>query len=107
MGPAFFNMRIICDCLGKAIRRHIDFSEGEYWFLDDKKEAKKEIKHQMQNLDLADSADSGITQFSYQFKEELKIKEKSDKNKEDENDFERSIDQTSFDVVTLARRKPS
>ena len=26
MGPAFFNLRIMCDCLGMAIKRHIDFS---------------------------------------------------------------------------------
>jgi hypothetical protein len=26
MGPSFFNVRIMCDCLGKAIKRHIDFS---------------------------------------------------------------------------------
>jgi len=44
MGPAFFNLRIICDCLGMAMKRHIDFSEGEYWFLDDKAAAKKEVK---------------------------------------------------------------
>ena len=47
MAPAFFNLRIICDCLGRAIRRHIDFSQptlnGEEvtcWFLDELHEAK-------------------------------------------------------------------
>jgi len=42
MGPGFFNLRIICDCLGKAIRRHIDYSEGELWFLDDKLDLKRQ-----------------------------------------------------------------
>jgi hypothetical protein len=44
MGPAFFNVRIICDCLGKALRRHIDFSQNEFWFLDELHKAKKERK---------------------------------------------------------------
>jgi len=44
MGPAFFNLRLICDCLGRAIRRHIDYSQGIHWFLDELKEAKKERK---------------------------------------------------------------
>ena len=26
MGPTYFNIRIICECLGRAIRKHIDFS---------------------------------------------------------------------------------
>lgn len=26
MGPAFFNLRLICDCLGRALRRHLDYS---------------------------------------------------------------------------------
>lgn len=46
-GPAFFNLRIMCDCLGKAIMRHIDYSEGELWFLDQKKEMKKQ-RHRLE-----------------------------------------------------------
>lgn len=34
MGPAFFNLRLICDCLGRAVRRHIEYSQGRYWFID-------------------------------------------------------------------------
>ena len=42
-GPTFFNLRIMCMCLGKAMKRHIDFSKGTglmghnkvYWFLDE------------------------------------------------------------------------
>mmetsp|Transcript_20663 Transcript_20663/g.31526 ORF Transcript_20663/g.31526 Transcript_20663/m.31526 type:complete len:96 (+) Transcript_20663:2502-2789(+) len=26
VAPMFFNLRIMCDCLGRAVRRHIDFS---------------------------------------------------------------------------------
>ena len=44
MGPAFFNVRIICECLGKAIKRHIIFSQNKYWFLDELNKAKKERK---------------------------------------------------------------
>jgi len=81
MGPAFFNIRIICDCLGRAIRRHIDFSQGRS-FLDELNEAKKErkvLKKQMAEItnkkdpSLEDSGCSNVTAFSYQFKDELKI----------------------------------
>jgi hypothetical protein len=47
MGPGFFNLRIMCDCLGKAIRRHIDYSESELWFIDDKLDLKKQRKAHM------------------------------------------------------------
>ena len=73
MGPAFFNIRIICDCLGLAIRRHMDFSQGR-WFLDQLNEAKrerKELKRQMAEITnkngqaLEESACSNVTAFSY------------------------------------------
>ena len=35
MGPSFFNLRLICDCIGRALRRHIDYSHSEFWFLDE------------------------------------------------------------------------
>jgi hypothetical protein len=78
-GPAFFNLRVICDCLGKAVRRHIDFSEGELWFLDEKNDLKKRRKKEANNLydeledPLIESHLSDKTAFSYNFKEELKI----------------------------------
>ena len=68
MGPTFFNLRIICDCLGRAIRRHIDYSQGVFWFLDDLTRAKKALK-----MDIAESGGSDVTAFSYHFKEELKL----------------------------------
>ena len=43
MGPAFFNIRIICDCVGRALRRHMDFSQG-HWFLDELNDANKQKK---------------------------------------------------------------
>ena len=50
-GPAFFNLRIMCHCLGKALKRHIEFSKGAgvksqhepetvCWFLDELQEIK-------------------------------------------------------------------
>jgi hypothetical protein len=35
MGPGFVNLRFICHCLGRAIMKHLEFSKGEYWFLQD------------------------------------------------------------------------
>lgn len=78
VGPAFFNVRIVCDCLGKAIKRHIDFSQKEYWFLDELNQAKKEKKALLKQLEdsdaLEESGTSAATAFSYQFKDDLKIK---------------------------------
>ena len=42
-GPTFFNLRIMCSCLGKAIRRHIDFSKNDNWFLDELTEMKARL----------------------------------------------------------------
>ena len=33
MGPGFMNLRFMCHCLARAIKRHINFSNGEMWFL--------------------------------------------------------------------------
>ena len=35
MGPGFINLRFMCHCLARAIKRHLDFSRGEHWFLQD------------------------------------------------------------------------
>lgn len=38
-GPTFFNIRTMCECFGRALAKHIQFSEedGEaLWFLDEK-----------------------------------------------------------------------
>ena len=29
MAPVFFNVRLICDCVGRAIKRHIEFSHQD------------------------------------------------------------------------------
>ena len=39
-GPTFFNLRLMCQYLGIAIKRHIDFSRNTYWFLDELNEVK-------------------------------------------------------------------
>jgi hypothetical protein len=54
-GPTFFNLRIMCECLGRAMRRHIDFSQSEFWFLDEKHEAKKIYRKEQLGVDLEES----------------------------------------------------
>lgn len=112
MGPAFFNLRLICDCLGKALRRHIEYSQGVFWFLDELKEAKKErkaLKRQLaqfkQNpkdrpVDVEESGVSDVTAFTYDFKEDLKLTA-SRRNKaqdEAEPDLERNIDDEDIET---------
>ena len=110
MAPAFFNLRIICDCLGKAIRKHIDFSQtyngkelvSANWFLDSLYEAKKQAKlekkllkqelAQITGKDLEESATSNvtdITSFSYKFKDELKINSSKRIQDDSDDDLER------------------
>ena len=35
MGPGFVNLRFMCHCLARAIKRHLEFSKGVHWFLQD------------------------------------------------------------------------
>ena len=35
MGPGFMNLRFMNYCLARAIKRHLDFSKGKNWFLQD------------------------------------------------------------------------
>jgi len=111
MGPAFFNIRIICDCVGRAIRRHMDFSKG-HWFLDELNEAKKQRKRELraqrqgaEPTNIEESGNSNATAFTYQFKEELKIKTTGNKqtisdsdDEFDRNDGSYSIDDAEIDV---------
>lgn len=46
-GPTFFNLRLMCVCVGRAIFRHIEFSRGQnetgdHWLLDDLKTANED-----------------------------------------------------------------
>ena len=67
VAPMFFNLRIMCDCLGRALRRHIDFSQkyqssskdkqnsdfdndSIFWFLDQLTDAKIEAMKVRKNL---------------------------------------------------------
>ena len=60
----FFNLRIMCLCLGRALRRHCDFSKDTYYFLDDLQELENEAN------------------FTYKFNSELKITSNGQKIKD-------------------------
>ena len=57
MGPGFMNLRFMNHCLARAIKRHLDFSKGTHWFLQD-------LQAQENNDDL---------EFSYQLPPDLKL----------------------------------
>ena len=42
MGPGFINLRFMCHCLARAIMRHLEFSQGN-WFLQDLQSAEDDI----------------------------------------------------------------
>lgn len=97
MGPAFLNMRLMCVCLGRAIRRHLDFNPDNCNFLDEKKKSKQGLVISSPKVDLTDSSGSVPSAFSYNLKEQLKIKDmKGIAEEEYDEDFERSIGQTSI-----------
>ena len=70
-GPTFFNLRIMCHCLGSAIKRHIEFSRNTFWFLDELNEAKD--NERAFGLDAEDVADLEMSGFSYNLPDDLKI----------------------------------
>lgn len=79
-GPTFFNLRVMCECYGKAVMKHIEFAEStgeDRWFLDEE-----------------------ISSFTHDFKDNLKLttdfekakamrppEEAKDITEEDSNEF--------------------
>ena len=57
MGPGFVNLRFMCHCLARAIKRHLEFSKGVHWFLQD-------LQQESDDIDL---------EFSYQLPPDLKL----------------------------------
>lgn len=55
MGPAFLNLDLMCRCLAKAVKKHLDYSKGKFLFLEDLQE------------------ESDRLQFSYKFNPNLKF----------------------------------
>lgn len=82
-GPHFFNLRIMCQCLGSAIKKHIDFSRNDFWFLDDLNNAKENEK--AFGFDKTEVEDIDQSGFSYHFPQDLKIPtdEKQEKERSD------------------------
>ena len=57
MGPAFVDLKVMCKCLARAIKKHLEFSKG-FLFLEDLQKEQDELK------------------FSYKFNKNLKLEEK-------------------------------
>lgn len=92
-GPTFFNLRIVCECLGRALRRHLEFSFGVFWFLDDRAQARAITKGQTGDEEPHDSAK---TQFSYKFEDALKLNQTVN---EIEDSFDRDIDEVDLQIA--------
>ena len=76
MGPGFINLRFMCHCLARAIKKHLEFSRGEHWFLQD-------LQKEEDDIDL---------EFSYQLPPDLRLTlnprgEKVDIDDEDDDDI--------------------
>ena len=56
-------MRIMCHCLGMAVKRHLDFSRNSFWFLDELNDQKANEK--AFGLDASDVQDLEMSTFSY------------------------------------------
>ena len=83
MGPGFINLRFMCHCLARAIKRHLEFSKGEHWFLQD-------LQQEQDDIDL---------EFSYQLPPDLKltlnpkgVRVTGDDDDDDVNPFQREDD---------------
>ena len=91
MGPGFINLRFMCHCLARAIKRHLEFSKGEHWFLQD-------LQQEMDDTDL---------EFSYQLPPDLKltlnpkgVRINSDDD-EEVNPFQREDQSPVHDIETM------
>lgn len=93
MGPGFINLRFMCHCLARAIKRHLDFSKGVHWFLQD-------LQAEQNDIDL---------EFSYQLPPDLKltlnpkgIRISSDDEDDDINPFQRENEHSPVrDIETM------
>lgn len=65
MGPAFLNLKLMCQCLARAVTKHLEFSKGSYLFLED-------LKDHQNDEDDYDQMDESL-KFSYHFKKDLKL----------------------------------
>ena len=59
MGPAFLDLKVMCQCLARAIKKHLSFSKDTYLFLED-----------------LQADDAKALEFSYKFKRDLKLTDK-------------------------------
>ncbi len=57
MGPAFLNLDVMCRCLAKAVKKHLDYSKGKFLFIED----------------LQEESDRLQADFSYKFNTNLKF----------------------------------
>ena len=96
MGPGFMNLRFMCHCLARAIKRHIDFGKGEHWFLQD-------LQAESDDIDL---------EFSYQLPPNLKLtlnpkgvrvsgSRDLDHDDDDINPFQRESPQKDIDTLKI------
>lgn len=92
MGPGFMNLRFMCHCLARAIKKHLEFSRGEHWFLQD-------LQKEQDDIDL---------EFSYQLPADLrltlnprgeKVGEEDDDDDEDINPFQRVDSSPARDIA--------
>lgn len=91
MGPGFINLRFMCHCLARAIKRHLEFSKGEHWFLQD-------LQQEQDDIDL---------EFSYQLPPDLKLTlnpkgvRVSSDDEDDVNPFQREDQSPVRDIETM------
>ena len=92
MGPGFINLRFMCHCLARAIKRHLEFSKGEHWFLQD-------LQQEQDDIDL---------EFSYQLPPDLKltlnpkgVRISSEDDEDDVNPFQREDQSPVRDIETM------
>jgi len=94
-GPTFFNLRIMCHCLGLAVKRHLDFSRNTFSFLDELNEVKEnERAFGLDKNDIEDLEQSG---FSYCFQDDLKIP--TDDKKMAERDAYKAKEEPGLELV--------
>lgn len=103
-GPTFFNLRLMCVCVGRAIFRHIEFSRGrndtgDHWLLDDLRTAQedKDDLDQHQQSQPRIRTDGGMD-FTYNLKEQLKVTINPENTKKEKKTSERAPTETTVEA---------
>jgi len=120
MGPAFLSLDVMCQCLAKAIMKHLHYSKGVHLFVDElhgggeleftynfKKELKITSPSGKGQYDTPKDARTGFQELERKMQDKLEMKqvESDDEDLSREDSSEEIIDETETQFIEEMRRE--